>query len=64
LIQVNSIALSHQLISGFITFLILAGLGYYFFTRGEDPEQEKQGSPNTSGNEDLTDPLDEARRIM
>ncbi|GAX73982.1 hypothetical protein CEUSTIGMA_g1432.t1 [Chlamydomonas eustigma] len=58
------LGLIQKLISGFITMLILAGLGYYFFTRGEDVQQEKKSPDGGSGNEDLSDPLDDARRIM
>jgi hypothetical protein len=44
-----------------VTLTVLGGLGYYFLTRNDD---EKGVSGSSPSDEELSDPLSEARRIM
>ena len=56
-----------KVISGVVTLAILGGLGYYFLTRGGDDDDDKDttsASGSSNSDEDLSDPLSEARRIM
>ena len=49
-----------QVVSGVVTLVLMAGLAYWFFTRKSD----KGGPGGGTGDDDLDDPLAEARRII
>lgn len=57
--------LVQQVLSGFITLIVLGGLGYFFFTRSSsDTDDEDSNKGEGKGEDDLSDPLSEAQRIM
>jgi hypothetical protein len=56
-----------QMISGVITLAVLAGLGYYFFTRSgvsDDDDTGDSGPSKKRTDDDMNDPLSDAQRIM
>eukprot|EP00955_Chlamydomonas_euryale_P112138 366113-Chlamydomonas_euryale.AAC.9 len=50
-------------ISGFVTLAVLLGIGYWYVTRNDDDDGGDSGK-RSSSDEDLSDPLSDARRIM
>mmetsp|Transcript_32474 Transcript_32474/g.71710 ORF Transcript_32474/g.71710 Transcript_32474/m.71710 type:complete len:152 (+) Transcript_32474:69-524(+) len=57
------LGLIQKVISGVVTLVVLAGLGYYFLTRGSG-DDDVIDVGKSKKDDDLDDPLSEARRIM
>uniref|UniRef100_A0A7R9VET0 Uncharacterized protein n=1 Tax=Chlamydomonas euryale TaxID=1486919 RepID=A0A7R9VET0_9CHLO len=55
--------LIQKVISGFVTLAVLLGIGYWYVTRNDDDDGGDSGK-RSSSDEDLSDPLSDARRIM